>query len=194
MNVSSTYHPQTDGQIERVNQILEQYLWCIVSYQREDWVDFLAMLEFAYSIHASTEVSPFFANYGFHPRFNISILANFVNPSPKMCACTLQDVHHDLSLELCIAGNQYKDEADGHCLATPTFAVGDMVWLARCRIAIESLCAKLDYKKLAFLIMERINQVAFWLALPPESFLNSRMTTSDTPLSNRTKRKPLSLS
>ena len=83
VNLSSAHHPQTDGQTERVNQILEQYLRCTVSYQQEDWVDFLAMAEFAYnnSIHASTRVSPFFANYGFHPRFNISIPAISVNPS-----------------------------------------------------------------------------------------------------------------
>ena len=64
VNLSSAHHPQTDGQTERVNQILEQYLRCTVSYQQEDWVDFLAMAEFAYnnSIHASTKVSPFFAN------------------------------------------------------------------------------------------------------------------------------------
>ena len=54
-----------------------------MSYQQEDWVDFLAMAEFSYnnSIHASTKVSPFIANYGFHPRFSISIPATSVNPS-----------------------------------------------------------------------------------------------------------------
>ena len=75
MNLSTKYHPQTNGQTERVNQILERYLRCTVNYQQDDWVDFLAMVEFSYnnSIHASTKVSPFFANYGFHPCFNISI-------------------------------------------------------------------------------------------------------------------------
>ena len=107
VNLSSTYHPQTDGQTERVNQILEQYLRCTVSYQQEDWVDFLAMAEFAYnnSIHASTKVSPFFANYGFHPRFNISIPATSVNPSAETHARALHYVRCDISLELCVASN-----------------------------------------------------------------------------------------
>ena len=77
-----------------------------VSYHQEDWVDFLAMVEFAdnNSIHILTKVSPFFGNYGFHPRFSISIPAIFVNPSAEMCARTLQDVHHDLCLQLSVVG------------------------------------------------------------------------------------------
>ena len=106
MNLSTAHHPQTDGQTERVNQILEQYLRCTVSYQQEDWVDFLAMAEFSYnnSIHASTKVSPFFANYGFHHLSSISLPEISVNPSAERRAHTLQDVHRDLSLELRAVG------------------------------------------------------------------------------------------
>ena len=108
------------------------------------------MADFAYnnSIHASTKVSPFFANYGIYPCFNISILEISVNPSAKRRAHTLQDVHRDLSLELCAAGKQYKAHTDRHRLVAPTFAVGDMVWLLCCRIATTGPYAKLDYKKL----------------------------------------------
>jgi hypothetical protein len=57
------------------------------------------LAEFAYNnpLHASTKVSPFFANYGFHPRFILSIPASSVNLSAKVRARTLQEVHHDLS-------------------------------------------------------------------------------------------------
>ena len=85
-----------------------------------------------------------------------------------MCACTLQDVHRDLSLELRVAGEQYKDQADRRCLAAPPFTVGDMVWLLRRHIATTYPFAKLGYKKLGpFRIIERINPVVFRLALPP---------------------------
>ena len=160
--ISTTYHPQTDGQTKRFNQILEQYLRCTISYQQEDWVDFLAMAEFAYnnSIHASTKVTPFFANYGFHPHFNIFIPGIFVNPSAD--ARTSQDVHRDLSLELRIVGEQYKDQADRHRLAALPFTIGDMVWLLCRHIATTLPYAKLDYKTLGpFRIIEPINLVAF---------------------------------
>ena len=118
VNLSTRYHPQTDGQTKQVNQILEQYLWFTTNYQQDDWVNFIAMAEFAYnnSIHASTKVSPFFANYGFHPRFSISIPETSINPSAKRRAYTLQDVHRDLSFELCVVAKKYKSHADGHRL------------------------------------------------------------------------------
>ena len=168
-----------------------------MSDKQEDWVDFLALAEFAYnnSIHASTKVSPFFANYGFHPRFNISIPANSVNPSAETRARTLHDVHHDISLELCIVGDQYKDQANRHRLAAPTFAVGDMVWLLRRHIATTRPCAKLDYKNLG--PYHRENQRSFFpistapdiqdsqcfSRFPPRkipSFSNSGTSTSST--------------
>ena len=108
-----------------------------MSYQQEDCVDFLAMAEFAYnnSIHASTKVSPFFANYAFHPRFSIAIPTTSVNPSAETRAHALHNIHRDLSLELRAVGDHYKDQADQHRLAAPTFAIGDMVWLLRHHIA-----------------------------------------------------------
>ena len=72
-NLSSGYHPQTDGQAERTNQTLEQYFRCFLSYQQDDWADILHFAEFAYNnaIHSSTRVSPFYAYTGFHPRWSV---------------------------------------------------------------------------------------------------------------------------
>lgn len=68
----STFHPQTDGQTERVNQVLEQYLRCTINYQQDDWTTILPLVEFAYNntIHSSTQHTLFFANYGYHPRLD----------------------------------------------------------------------------------------------------------------------------
>ena len=59
-----------DGQTERINQELEQYLRVYIDHRQEQWPDWLGMAEFAYNnkIHASTKTSPFKANYGQNPR------------------------------------------------------------------------------------------------------------------------------
>jgi hypothetical protein len=72
INLSTAYHPQTDGQTERINQILEQYPCCIINYQQNDWTGFLPLAEFTYNntLHSSTNQTLFFSNYGHHPRAN----------------------------------------------------------------------------------------------------------------------------
>jgi len=69
--LSTTFHPQTDGQTERQNQTLEHYLRCYINYRQDDWVKWLPQAEFAYNnaAHSSTGTSPFFAMYGYNPQF-----------------------------------------------------------------------------------------------------------------------------
>ncbi|MBW0496315.1 hypothetical protein O181_036030 [Austropuccinia psidii MF-1] len=71
-DLSNSYHQETDGQTERVNQILEQYLWMYVSYNQDDWNTWLPLAEFDYnnSDHSSTKQSPFFTVYGRDPQFD----------------------------------------------------------------------------------------------------------------------------
>jgi len=64
------YHSQTDGQTERINQELEQYLRVFIDHRQEQWPDWLGIAEFAYNnkIHTATKISPFKANYYQDPR------------------------------------------------------------------------------------------------------------------------------
>jgi len=66
LEYSSAYHPQTDGQIERVNQILEDLLRACVLTYGSDWDKNLSYAEFTYnhSFQASMKMSPFEALYG----------------------------------------------------------------------------------------------------------------------------------
>ena len=68
------YHPQTDSQTEQVNQVLEQYLHLYVNYDQDNWATMLPLAEFAYNnaSHASTGMSPFFANHGYHLTLDIT--------------------------------------------------------------------------------------------------------------------------
>jgi hypothetical protein len=67
--LSTAFHPQTDGQTERVNAVMEQYLRMHVNYLQDDWVEWLPLAEFAANNHASetTGACPFFGMYGATP-------------------------------------------------------------------------------------------------------------------------------
>ena len=62
----TAFHPQTDGQTERMNQELEQYLRMFIDHRQEQWPEWLGTAEFAYNnkAHSGTKVSPFEANNG----------------------------------------------------------------------------------------------------------------------------------
>jgi transposase InsO family protein len=81
--LSTVFHPETDGQTERVNQVLEQYLRIYCDHQQQNWYELLPLAQFAYnnSTHLSTVLSPFFANRGYHPCTHIR-LNEFPIPAP----------------------------------------------------------------------------------------------------------------
>jgi len=68
--MSTAYHPQTDGQTERTNQVLEGYLRTFVNYDLNDWYQLLPLAEPAYNNSATNahKMTPFFANNGFYPQ------------------------------------------------------------------------------------------------------------------------------
>jgi hypothetical protein len=69
LHLSSAYHPQTDGQTERVNQCLENYLRCKCFNTPKRWFHWLSLAEWWYntSFHTSLHMTPFQALYGFAP-------------------------------------------------------------------------------------------------------------------------------
>nr|AQA29564.1 integrase core domain protein [Zea mays] len=77
LNMSSSYHPQSDGQTKRVNQCLETFLRCFVHACPHKWIDWLYLAEFWYnsSWHSALKMSPFEVLYGYAPKhFGIDIL------------------------------------------------------------------------------------------------------------------------
>ncbi|MBW0578048.1 hypothetical protein O181_117763 [Austropuccinia psidii MF-1] len=81
-DISTAYHPGTDGQTGRVNGILEQYLCMYVHYHQDDWNTWLPLVEFSYnnSNHSSTNQSLFFTVYGRDPHF-VSVHINQDTPA-----------------------------------------------------------------------------------------------------------------
>ena len=82
LRMSTAFHPQKDGETERVNRVLEDMLRMYVSERQNNWVDYLSLVEFAYnsSWHASIQMSPFEAMYG----CNCSTPLNFSDPENKV--------------------------------------------------------------------------------------------------------------
>ncbi|MBW0581965.1 hypothetical protein O181_121680, partial [Austropuccinia psidii MF-1] len=107
-DLSTAYHPETDGQAQRVNKILEQYLQIYVSYHQDDWNTWIPLAEFAYnnSDHSSTKQSPFFTVYGRYPQFD-SVKITQDTPSGRLSK-KIQSVQKDVKRELEVAINRFK--------------------------------------------------------------------------------------
>ena len=75
VRLSSPYHPQTDGQTERFNTVMNQYLRCHVNHRQVDWTQWLPLAEFAANNQesASTTLTSFFANTGMDPRITTDL-------------------------------------------------------------------------------------------------------------------------
>src|SRR5258708_19397830 len=91
LHFTSGYHPEGDGQMECANQVLEQYLQVYTNYQQDDWVTLLLMAKFAYNnaTNATTGVSPFFPNKGYHLEFT-------TNPQTETSSAKVQAFMVDL--------------------------------------------------------------------------------------------------
>ncbi|KAJ9515331.1 hypothetical protein QJQ45_006595 [Haematococcus lacustris] len=84
--MSTAFHPQTDGQTERVNKVMEDMLRHYVGAEFNDWDQFLAPIEFAInnSFHTSIRTTPFRLNSGFDPRLPLTLdLESTANESAR---------------------------------------------------------------------------------------------------------------
>jgi len=93
--ISTADHPQTDKQTERTNQTLEVYLRNFVNYDQNDWYQLLPLAEHAYnnSITNAHGMSPFYANYGFHPQTECMKEREAQNPGAGLYVHWMQVTH-----------------------------------------------------------------------------------------------------
>ena len=171
LKLSTAFHPQTDGQTERVNQCLEQYLRCFVSFQQDDWAEWLPMAEFQYnnSRSATTGMSPFYANYGFHSCMDFEPASELPahNPAGASLVEQIRKVQEDLQAKLKYAVACYTEAADKHRLLAPDYKVGQKVFLSRKNLTTDRHCDKLDHRYLGPFKIKRIirNNAAYELHL-----------------------------
>ena len=173
-NRSTAYHPQSDGQTERTNQTMEQYLRIYCDYHQDDWSQLLPLAEFVYNNakSSSTGMSPFYANYGYHPRATLKIIpdGHHGNPAAEAYVDRIRRAHEELRRTLERAQKRYKREFDKKTAPAPGFEVGDYVWLNRQNIETTRPSQKLDQKRLGpFEIVDVVGEskMAFKLKFPP---------------------------
>jgi transposase InsO family protein len=167
-NLSTAFHPESDGQTERINRILEQYLRLYVNYLQDDWSDFLPMAEFAYnnSFHTSIGMTPFYANYGYHPRLEVTLKPSLL-PSAEEWSRHLHSFQNQLEENLKASQATYARYANLNRIPNPPFKEGDKVWLIKRHIFTTRPSDKLDSKRLGpFVIEKKISNTAFRLKLP----------------------------
>jgi hypothetical protein len=168
--LSTAYHPQTDGQTERVNQELELYLRLYTNYMQNDWYDWLPSAEFAYNnrIHSSTKHTPFFLEYGRHPLIPHMIPNPSKNPAAQDFIAALAIAHEKAKIALEQTTKRMQHSTDKKRRPTPLFQTGDLVYLDTRNIKTGRPSKKLDVKRTGpFEVLEQINPVAYRIRLPP---------------------------
>ena len=140
------YHLETNGQTDRVNQILEQYLRVYINYQQDDWKYLLPLAELTYNNtqHSATSVTPFFANKGFHLKLKVS-LESVPSESTHEMAANLKELHQYLWEQLKLTIKQYEHHSTKCHLPIPRFKAGDLVWLDAQNIKTKHPLKKLDH-------------------------------------------------
>jgi transposase InsO family protein len=166
--LSTAYHPQTDGQTERVNRVLEDMLRMYVSRSQTDWEDKLACAEFAVnnSEHVSTGVSPFFLNYGHHPYLPVSLLPNHRVPGATAFAQKMQRLIAEARRVHRIATQRQAQYANSK-RRDVQFEEGDWVLLSSKNLRFKQGSPKLLPRWVGpFQVAKRVGTQAYELILP----------------------------
>lgn len=167
--LSTAYHPQTDGQTERVNQDIEQYLRLFVNYRQDDWVDWLSLAEFTFNnrLHSSTNHSPFWLNTRRHPISSFSPPSQSIVEGANDFAKRMAEVCSEAEKALQEAADDMKRFYDTRHQEGPKFKVGDLVFLSNVNLRSTCPSRKLDDKHFGpFKITKQISPVNFELDLP----------------------------
>ena len=112
--LSMAFHPQTDGQMERMNQELEQYLQFFIEHRQKNWLEWLVATEFVVNnkVHMATKVSPFMANYGKELRMGENIRRKGKVESTTAFVERMKKVHEEAEAALRKTQEEIKRYAD----------------------------------------------------------------------------------
>jgi hypothetical protein len=170
--VSSSFHPQTDGKTERVNQTLEAYLRHFVTATLNDWDLLLSRAEFAHNnaFHESVQATPFYMNHGRHPRFSTGGKRDDDVPADSVAFVERLQSTLTLARKLLIAAQRrQKAYADKHRIEK-SYKMGEQVLLSTKYINIKH--GKTNCKLLLewispFKVVSKVGPVSYELEMNP---------------------------
>lgn len=169
--LSSSYHPETDGQTERQNQTLEQYLRCYCCLEQDDWASWLPIAEFAYndSVHATTGITPFRAYHGADPRapnWPGMPLGEGESPLGKGLAAHVIALQAECRRKI-IAANAYQKAYADKKRKPLSLKIGDKVLVSSRHMRSTRPKKKLDWKYLGpGTVVGQLGPAAFKVELP----------------------------
>ncbi|KAM0066244.1 putative nucleotidyltransferase, Ribonuclease H [Helianthus debilis subsp. tardiflorus] len=179
VQMSTAYHPQTDGQTEVVNRCLETYIRCMVLHYADSWANWLSLAEWWYNTnyHTSIKTTPIQALYGIPPPIHVP----YVHRDTKVASldeemCSREEAIKILRSTLAMAQNRLRQQANKH-RTDRQFQEGSWVYL-KLRPYIQTSLRGAVYNKFSpkyygpFLVVGKIGEVAYKLDLPPESQLH----------------------
>jgi len=161
-NLSTAFHPQTDGLSERKNQWVEQYLCLVTSAAPKDWTQWLAL---ATAVHnnrknLTTGLSPNQIILGYDLKLNPAITTPSVNETTEERIRLMEERRAQATAAL----NQIAEKS-----GTPSaqYNAGEQVWLEGKNLRLPYQATKLAPKRYGpFKIVKEISPVAYQLALP----------------------------
>lgn len=168
-NLSTAFHPQTDGQTERMNQEVEKYLRIFINERQTDWADWLPMAQFALNnrVNRATGYSLFYLNHGRHP--NDGFRPQRVNAKCESAEEFVQGiakVHEEAKAALRLAQERMKADYDKHTRPSHEYNVGDKAWVKGEHITTDRPSKKLDWKWYGpFKILQKYNASSYLLEL-----------------------------